>query len=312
MKQSKGTPEDDVDALFKLPLAEFIGARKALAAKLKKEGQGDRANRVQALAKPSVSAWVVNQLYWQHREAFDRLIATGNDFRKAQSSRLAGKAADLRGPLEARRETLSELTTLATALMNDAGHNPTLDMIRRITTTLEGVSAYASLPDELAFGRLTHDVDPPGFDTFGSLAAGPIPKRTAQPAQVIPFRKDTATTKAPLKAVPSGSARQIDKKHQAKIAAAKAAVQEAKRDLAKAQSRAQNAGAAQKKAQTEAKQKEIERREAEQRFERARAASEAAARRAQSVAAEVEEAAEAVTTAEETLEVATQELDSLG
>ena len=31
--------EDDVDALFRLPLAEFTGARNALAARLKKSGQ---------------------------------------------------------------------------------------------------------------------------------------------------------------------------------------------------------------------------------------------------------------------------------
>lgn len=73
---TKGKPEDDVDALFRLPLAEFTGARNALAAKLKKSGRGDEAVRVKALAKPSISAWAVNQLYWNHREAFDRLIAS--------------------------------------------------------------------------------------------------------------------------------------------------------------------------------------------------------------------------------------------
>ena len=311
VNQSKGKLEDDVDALFRLPLTGFISARKSLAARLKKEGHGDQANRVKALVKPSISAWAVNQLYWIHREAFDRLIATGQNFRRAQSSRLAGKAADLRGPLDARREALSELTTLATALLEDAGHNPTPDMVRRITTTLEAMSAYASLPDDLAPGRLTQDVDPPGFDSLASFAPGAIPKRTKEPARVIPFRKDPAATNAPRKAVPSGDARQIEKTRQAKIAAAKASVQEAKRDLVKARARAQNAEAAQKKANADAKEKEKQRREAEVRFEKARAASEDAARRAQSVAADVEAAAKAVKGAEHLLEVAAKELESL-
>ena len=311
MKQSKGKLEDEVDALFKLPLSEFIGARKTLAAQLKKGGQGDQANRVQTLAKPSVSAWVVNQLYWLHREAFDRLVASGESFRRAQSSRLAGKAADLRAPLEARREALSELTTLATALLEEAGHNPTLDMIRRITTTLEGVSAYASLPDDLAFGRLTADVDPPGFDTLGGFAAGPPPKRTKGPEPAKPSRKETPPTKAPLKAVPGADAKKIEKKNQAKIAAAKASVQEARRDLFKAQTRAANANAAQKKADADARQKEQQSREAEKLLARARAASEAAASRAEAAAAEAEEAAQALKDAEETLEMATKELEDL-
>src|SRR5713226_9529841 len=102
VKQSKDKLEDDVDALFGIPLTEFISARKSLAARLKKEGHGEQANRVKALVKPSISAWAVNQLYWQHREAFDRLIATGQRFRKAQTSGLAGKVAEMRGALDAR------------------------------------------------------------------------------------------------------------------------------------------------------------------------------------------------------------------
>ena len=68
---------DEVDELFKLPLAEFIGARNALAARLKQSGRANDANLVKTLAKPSVSAWTVNQLYWNHRDAFDRLLAAG-------------------------------------------------------------------------------------------------------------------------------------------------------------------------------------------------------------------------------------------
>ena len=57
--------KDDIDELFKLPLAEFIGARNELATRLKKSGQANDANLVKTLAKPSVSAWTVNQLYWK-------------------------------------------------------------------------------------------------------------------------------------------------------------------------------------------------------------------------------------------------------
>lgn len=135
---TRGKPQDNVDALFRLPLAEFIAARKILVAQLKQVGLGNEAERVKALVKPSISAWAVNQLYWKYRDAFDRLVATGQRFRKAQTSGLAGKVAEMRGALDARREALSHLTHLATALLSDAGHNPTSDTIRPITTTLEG------------------------------------------------------------------------------------------------------------------------------------------------------------------------------
>src|SRR6267143_1305780 len=89
--ETSGKLEDNVDALFRLPLAEFIAARKTLAARLKQVGRGKEADRVKALVKPSISAWAVNQLYWKHREAFDRLIASGERFHKAQTSRPGGK-----------------------------------------------------------------------------------------------------------------------------------------------------------------------------------------------------------------------------
>src|SRR6185369_17059112 len=171
---TKSKLEDDLDALFRLSLAEFTAARNALAVQLKKGGRRDESDRVKALAKPSVTAWAVNQLYWQHREAFDQLIETGQRFRKAQSSGRTAKAADMREALDARRKSLLQLSDLAAALLRDAGSSATPEMIHRISTTLEGMSAYASFPDDLRPGRLSRDVDPPGFESFASLipAAG--------------------------------------------------------------------------------------------------------------------------------------------
>src|ERR671927_1351224 len=156
----KSKLEDDIDALFRLPLAEFTGERNALAARLKKEGRRNDADRVKLLAKPSVSAWAVNQLYWDHREAFDQLMASGKRLRPAQKLRLAGKVASVRDSLDARREALVHLSDLAAELLRDAGSNPSLDTLRRVTTTLEALS---TLPDGPTPGRLTQDLDPPSF-----------------------------------------------------------------------------------------------------------------------------------------------------
>ena len=64
--------EDEIDALFKLPLGEFAPERNALAARFKKAGEHAQADAAKALSKPSVAAWVVNQLHWRHRVLFDR------------------------------------------------------------------------------------------------------------------------------------------------------------------------------------------------------------------------------------------------
>src|SRR6185295_16498944 len=96
----------------------------------------------------------------------------GERFRQAQASQLSGKAADIRGPLDARREALSNLSRLAAALLRDAGHSPTPDKMRRITTTLEALSAYGPLPGAPAPGHLTEDADPPGFESVVASMPG--------------------------------------------------------------------------------------------------------------------------------------------
>ncbi len=306
-------PGNDVDALFRLPLAEFTGARNALAAQLKKSGRGDDAVLVKALGKPSISAWAVNQLYWNHREAFDELIASGERFHKAQAS---GKIADMRGALDARREALTDLSDLAASLLRAAGHSPAPDTIHRITTTLEAMSvtlSHASRSNAPRPGRLTHDIDPPGFESFASFvpAAGTTKtmkelSRTAPPQKSI----SVATTRHP-KAAQGADVRRVEKTRNATIAAAKVSLQDAKRSLTEARARAQSLEPAQKKADAEAKKADKHRREVEASLKKAEAASEAAAQRAQSIQSDIEEAASVIKDAERTVEKASKELESL-
>jgi hypothetical protein len=301
----KSNSEDDIDALFRQPLAEFTGARNALAVQLKKTGRGDEAVLVKALAKPPISAWTVNQLYWNHREEFDKLIASGGRFHKAQ---IAGQVSEMRTALDARRETLTELSDLATSLLEDAGHNPSLDTIRRITTTLEAISAYASHDDAPRPGRLTADVDPPGFELFSSMIGGFSPS-IVKPARGTPAQK-TSSVAAGIKrkGSPVDDARQLEELRKAKIAAARASLQDAKKALSQARTMTQRLEAAQKKADADAKDAEKRKRDAEASFEKAKAAAEEAAKRARSIAVDVKEAESALEDAEGAVEDASEEL----
>jgi hypothetical protein len=316
--------EDDVDALFKLPLAEFTGARNDLAARLKREGRADDSNFVKALAKPSISAWAVNQLHWNHREAFDRLLATSQRFRQSQTSNTASMA-DLRGSLDARREALSHLSDLATVLLRDAGHNATQDTIHRIVTTLEALSAHATLSDGPTPGRLTEDVDPPSFASLASLIPGisatDTTKRTEQPARITPSQKSGSAVAKPRQAKPTTNAKKVSEDEQTRragIAAARVSLQEARRSLTEAQRRAQRSEAARikaladaKKADAETSQAEKHLRDAEQRFNKASAASQDASHRAGRISAEAKEAAQGVEDAERAIEKASNELQLL-
>lgn len=308
--------DDDVDALFRLPLPEFTGARNTLAARLKKSGRGDEAVLVKTLVKPSISAWAVNQLYWNHRDAFDRLIASGEQFHRAQASPVAGKLANLRGVLDARREELTHLSDLATSLLRDAGHNPSPDTVRRIATTLEAMSVYASRSDAPRPGRLTHDVDPPGFDSLASFVpSARVTQPTGKPGRIDLNRASQKSSSAPAntrrKLAPDDDVPQLEEARKAKIAAARVSLQEAKRSLTETRARAQSLELTQKKVYAEAKKAEKHRRNAEESLEKARAVEEDASRRAQSLAVDLKEAATAVEDAQRTVERASQELESL-
>ena len=297
--------EDEIDALFTLPLAEFTSVRNTLAARLKKEGRANEADRVKLLAKPPVSAWAVNQLYWNNRDEFEQLIATGKRFHAAQASRSAAKAANMRDSLEARREALVQLSELATALLQDAGHNPSQDTLRRVTTTLEALSTYALLPDGPTPGRLTQDVDPPSFEMLASLISGGA---TNERTELLPRGKSAAATTTRQKSTANAEARQI---RQAKIAEAKLLLQEAKTALSDARAKAQSSEAVQKKAHAEAKEAEKYKRAAEERLQRATAVSDNATRRAQTTAEEAQETAQALEDAKRGVDAATKELESL-
>ena len=317
-----GNLEEDVDALFKLPLAEFTGARNDLAARLKREGRANDSNLVKALAKPSVTAWAVNQLHWKHSEAFGRLLASGQRFRQSQTSQATSSIADLRGSLDERREALSQLSDLATVLLREAGHSPTPDTIHRITTTLEALSTFATLSGGPTPGRLTQDVDPPGFESLASLLPGTgTTKRREEPVSVAPSQKVGSPAAKTRQAAPAGNAQrdsQREETRRARIAAAKLSLQEARKSLTEARRRAQVLEAAQKKAQAEAKtadaqarQAEKHLRDAEQRFNKASTASQDAASRAERISVESREAAKGVEDAERTIEKASKELKVL-
>jgi len=289
----KSKLEDDIDALFRLPLAEFTGERNTLAARLKKEGRRNDADRVKLLAKPSVSAWTVNQLYWDHRQAFDQLMASGKRLRPAQKLRLAGKVASVRDSLDARREALIHLSDLAEELLRDAGSNPSLDTLRRVTTTLEALSAHALHSDGPTPGRLTHDLDPPSFDSLASLMSGAVATEEID-EPITPARKSTTVA----------NVRRLEEARRAKIADAKVTLQGAKKSLSEARARLQSLESTQKKANAEVK-------EAEKILEQATAALNDATRRAKSVATEVDEATKTVAVAKRAIEQATKELESL-
>ena len=139
------------------------------------------ACRLIALARIGLEAMANDRLDGRRHELIDlshagnRLLAIGERFRRAQAAVLTGKAADVRAPLEERREALSALGHVGAGLLRESGHEPTPDLMRRVTTTLEALATFGTAagddPNVPRAGRLTGEVDPPGFEALSSLAS---------------------------------------------------------------------------------------------------------------------------------------------
>ena len=255
----------EIDALFQLSLAEFTGARNALAKNLKNEGRTLDAERVKALAKPPAPAWAVNQLYWQDPKTIERLLTLGERLRKAQTGQL--KNADLRALIEEKKQMTMALLTKASAILEEAGHAASGDSMRRVSATLESLAAWGQMEGVPKAGRLTADLDPPGFDTLAALMGG----KKLEAEKVLLFRapkpvEDPAATRARL--------------HEA-VQATKKTLREAHRDAERAESALAKANA--RAATVEKQKQEIEARYAEAK-EAARLASSEAKKTAQAVA----------------------------
>jgi len=303
------------DELFRLPLSEFTAARNALASKLKKEGDSEESERIKALSKPPVSAWVANQLYWKHRSAFDRLLAAGEQFRNAQAAQLAGKSADLRGPLDARREALGALTKLAAGILHEAGHPSSSEMMRRIMTTLEALATYGTDSGAPSAGRLTADIDPPGFEALAALVPAGTHNRSGaakgQAPRVIPFNHPKPQ-KAPRKAADDREdSRRAEQERRERQNEARKALREAERALVEARRDAERARAEMKEAAARAKTAEKDKAALEARLEKASAAAEAARQAARQVASRAEEAAQAMDDAERAVAAAREQLRTI-
>ena len=178
-------PQDEIDALYRLPLPEFTPARNALAKLRKARGDAAGADAVKGLAKPNVSAWAVNQLWWRDRALFDALLAAGDAVRHA-AQRGAGPA-EQQGPAQQRRQALVRLVQAAEQRLGEAGHAASAGTMRRITTTLEACAAFGSRLPTPGPGRLADDLDPPGFEVLaGLMATSDVVERPAPAANVEP------------------------------------------------------------------------------------------------------------------------------
>ncbi len=168
--------EPEIDRLYGLPLAEFVDARNELARRLRAAGERQAAAAVKRLTKPSVTAWAVNALVHHEGGLFAELLTAAAAVRAALGGKGDRVAADRR-----RRQALRSLLKAAERRLAAAGHAVTPGSRQQISHTLEALAAREPGDGDPPPGRLTRDLEAPGFDALAGLAASLAPATAGRP-----------------------------------------------------------------------------------------------------------------------------------
>ena len=172
--------DEELDALFGLPLDEFTSARNDLAKRLR-ASDAEAAETVRTLPKPTISAWTINRLSREDRDGVTALLEAGAALREAQGRLLAGDDASepLRDAAARERNAVAGLTERAKAVLGEAGRAATQGTLDRIAATLRAAAVSDEGRKLVESGRLTTDLESSGFDLLAASEV-PGPRRQAR------------------------------------------------------------------------------------------------------------------------------------
>ncbi len=108
------------DELYGLTPGEFTAARDERARQVRAVGQRDVADAIKKLARPTASAWLVNQLARKASDQMARLYEVGEALAEAQRALAGDRLRELSGE---RRQAISELIPAAA----ESGRGPRPD-----------------------------------------------------------------------------------------------------------------------------------------------------------------------------------------
>jgi hypothetical protein len=197
------TIAEAADELYALTPAEFTAARDERARQVRAAGQRDEAAAIKKLARPTASAWLVNQLARTAPEPMTRLYELGAELMEAQRT-LAGDR--LRELSVQRRQVINDLLPAASDLADRADQPASQAVLGEVRATLEAALADADARTAVRSGRLTKALAYAGLgevDLSATLAV-PAPPRTAGAA---PARGGSARGRGGASAARAGAGR---------------------------------------------------------------------------------------------------------
>jgi hypothetical protein len=243
-----------------------VTARDSLAKAVKAEGDASTAAQVRELRRPTVAAWLVNQLARQHAASIDELLETAQALRETQVAVLGGKAdgARLQELSAVRRSQVDALVAAAAQIASEAGRKSA--PLEAVDSTLIAATSDEDAGDAVRSGRLVKELSYSGFGLAEDLSEAVAPslrvvktpaKRGAAAKSGTKAQTEQAAKGVPVKAKSTSAEARKD----AAIAEATDAVKSAQRGVQDALGEADDAQRAFEAAEVELEsaQEEVER-----------------------------------------------------
>jgi cell division septum initiation protein DivIVA len=188
-RREAGSPEgpaaDALDGLYAAPLDDFVRQRRDAVAALRAAGEVAAARLVATAAKPSRTAWALNQVARRRPE----LLASALSARAlAVGAQATAEGEALRATARAYRDALAALVQAASDAVQGDGAELTAAQGRRVSATVQAALGTddPDVRETLLAGRLARDIDID--DPFAGLEVGPErePRDVGSPARPIP------------------------------------------------------------------------------------------------------------------------------
>ena len=188
---------------------------------LRSGGERETADLLKKARKPTVAAWVANQLARNERMNVRALLTAGEQLREGQAELMrGGKPDDLRRAEDSERRALSALLDAGRGLVDGE------TTLRKLESTLRAAAVDPDARELLERGRLTKELAPSGFGLAGMPAP---PKRKAGSKMAKP---DPATERRKRDLV---KAREALQEAQKRARTADREAEKARNDLTKAE-----------------------------------------------------------------------------
>lgn len=262
--------------LYALSPGDFTAARDERVARARTSGNRDLARAIGALRRPTVSAWLVNQLVREAGDQVGELLALGESLRQAHQD-LAGE--QVRELSVQRRRLVAALVAEAKRLAERDGRAAGIQVEREVEATLQAALADADAAAAVRAGCLASPLSYAGLgagDEAGAVSWQRAPARDKAPAG-DKAKRAPAKRKAPARSS-ARRGKETAEERQARLAA-----EEAERKARQAEAEAERRAAKIAEAEQAVRRTtdavaaaEADLTEAEAKFTSARAAQESA------------------------------------